>query len=76
MEVIADAEKGLQEAEEDEEGPEEMGAPDAWGVSVGDDVADKVGMGGVEEKVPDVVVDGSKDIGVGAFACGLDGAYA
>jgi len=53
-----------------------MGEPDAWGISVGDDVADKVGMGGVEEKVPDVVVDGSKDVGVGAFACGLDGARA
>jgi hypothetical protein len=72
--AIADAEEGLEETEGDGEGTEEVREPDAWGVAIADDVADKVGVRGVEEEVPNVRVDGFKDGGVGAFAGSLDGA--
>jgi len=53
-----------------------MSEPDSWRVTVADDVADEIGMGGTQEKVPDVVVDWLKDIGMGCFASSLDGASA
>ena len=53
-----------------------MSEPDSWRITVADDVADEIGMGGTQEKVPDVVVDWLKDIGMGSFASSLDGASA
>jgi hypothetical protein len=72
--AIADAKEGLEEAEYDGEGSEEMREPDAWGVAVADDVANKVGVRGAEEEVPNMLVDRFKDGRVGAFAGSLDGA--
>ena len=50
-----------------------MCEPDAWGVSVANDVANEIGMRRAEEEVPDVSVDGFKDVGVGTFASCLNG---
>ena len=74
IDAIADTEEGLEETKDDGEGAEEMGEPDTWGVAVADDVADKVGVRGTEEEVPNMVIHGFKDGGVGAVAGCVDGA--
>src|SRR5579859_1273727 len=71
---VADAKERFEETKCDGEYAEGVREPDARWVTVADNEADKVGMGGAEEEIPDVGVDRFKDVRVGCFTGGLDGA--